>query len=93
MATGGGATVSLTALQTTQLPQGLLGGPLLGIEAHQVVEVQFPAPVDRRDVQHFTIARPGVVDVCPTVPPDGLVNDDLRKPHHPIRPEPGPGSR
>jgi hypothetical protein len=92
MTTGGRAAAGPAALQTTQPPHGLLGGPLLGIEAHQVLDVHFPAPVDGGNVQHFTVARPGVVDVSPAVPPDGLVDDDLRKPHHPLRPEPGPRS-
>jgi hypothetical protein len=94
MTMSGSATASsLVTLQLTQPSHGLLGGPLLGIEAHQVFKVQFPAPVDRGHVQHFTVARPGMVDVSPLVPPDGLVDDDPRNPHHALRPEPSPGSR
>jgi hypothetical protein len=90
MTAGGGATANSGTLQITQPPHGLLGGPLLGEVAHQVVRVQLTAPVEWGDLQHFTGARPGVVNVSPVVPPDRLVDDDLGKPDHQFRPESGP---
>ena len=66
---------------------------LFGKVAREVVDVDFTAPVDRGDVQQFTVARHGVVNISPEVPPDRLVDDDLGKPDHQLRIEPGPGMR
>ena len=77
------------ALQITQPTLGLCGGVLYGIVARKVVDVEFTAPVDGGDVQQFTVARRGVVNISPVVPPDRLVDDDLGKLDHQLRTESG----
>ena len=88
---GDGLTTRSSALQITQPALGLCGGQLYGIVACKVVGLEFTAPVDGGDAQQFTVARRGVVDVSPVVPPDRLVDDDLGKLDHQLRTEPGHG--